>query len=154
MLFLTEITHRGVGRTEPRARTFADYAEGVAFRQLLQDDPLVNISADAVARMHARYSILSNLAEENASDSAKHISTALIARDMLSIVYAHGRDKLLYWGLSYVLCIILRRSVDHEAAAAMGLRWAQRQYPFVAYNYQLLNNLSIQFCFDVSGMLY
>ena len=33
--------------------------------------------------------------------AAEHVSTATVARDMLTITHAHGRDKLLYWGFSY-----------------------------------------------------
>ena len=58
------------------------------------------MSTDAVARMHARFSVLSHLAAERIGDNSKYISTALVARDMLSIVHAHGREKLQYWGFS------------------------------------------------------
>jgi pimeloyl-ACP methyl ester carboxylesterase len=41
------------------------------------------------------------LALNRAGLEAQYVSTALVARDMLSITRAHGRNKLQYWGFSY-----------------------------------------------------
>lgn len=45
--------------------------------------------------------MLGQLAEERTKEAAEHASTAIVARDMLSITRAYGREKLLYWGFSY-----------------------------------------------------
>lgn len=93
-------THRGVGRTAPQVQYFPDEAEGAAFRMRLQDDPVVNTSADAFSRLHARWSTLSEIAAVRTNHSSPYVTTALVARDMLSILRAFGREKLQYWGFS------------------------------------------------------
>ena len=90
----------GVARTTPQSRFFKDNADSVAFYKQVQEDPLYNMTSDAVARMHARFSILNHLAAENTMDVSPYLSTASVTRDMLSIVKAHGRTKLQYWGFS------------------------------------------------------
>jgi pimeloyl-ACP methyl ester carboxylesterase len=39
--------------------------------------------------------------KDRAGDVIQHVTTDNVARDMLSIVEAHGRDKLQYYGVSY-----------------------------------------------------
>lgn len=92
--------YRGIAHTIPQVQIFSDEAEGVAYRMRMQEDPLFNTTADAVSRFHARYSILGGIAATSAKDTAQYVSTALVARDMLSIIRTFGRDKLQYWGFS------------------------------------------------------
>ncbi|KAL0059030.1 hypothetical protein AAF712_014268 [Marasmius tenuissimus] len=49
----------------------------------------------------ANSQIMGTLAYERGKDYLGHMNTANSARDMLSIVEAHGQEKLQYWGLSY-----------------------------------------------------
>lgn len=58
------------------------------------------MTADAVARIRARALIYNSIAETSLWEVAQHVGTAAVARDMLSIVRAHGRERLLYWGFS------------------------------------------------------
>lgn len=96
----SHFVRRGIGRTTPQVQYFPDNAEGLAFRMRLQDDPVANTSADAISRIHARYTTLSGIAKERTSKTSPYVTTALVARDMLSIVRAFGREKLQYWGFS------------------------------------------------------
>jgi hypothetical protein len=66
----------------------------------LEEDPLYNTTADAAARIHARYTVLNHLVYSRLKEIVPYMSTPLVARDMLSIVRAHGREKLQYWGFS------------------------------------------------------
>lgn len=63
----------------------------------------LNSSSNALARVWGLSKLVGELAEERTTAAwvAKHMSTALVARDMLSITRAYGREKLLYWGFSY-----------------------------------------------------
>lgn len=79
---------------------FPDEAEAFAFRNQISSDPLLNITADAMARSYARFTAYNALAERRTSHSAPYVSTASVARDMLAIVKAHEFDKLQYWGFS------------------------------------------------------
>jgi pimeloyl-ACP methyl ester carboxylesterase len=80
---------------------FESEAEASTFSIQRQYDPFLGIAPGALGQTLARTQILGRLAEVRASDVAPYMSTALVARDMLSIVKAHGFDKLLYWGISY-----------------------------------------------------
>ena len=61
-----------------------------------------NFSTNGVGLLHAQAQVTGQLALENARKAGQHMSTAVVARDMLSITRAHGREKLQYWGFSYV----------------------------------------------------
>ncbi|ESK91344.1 alpha beta hydrolase fold family [Moniliophthora roreri MCA 2997] len=90
---------RGIARSTPRVSFYETRAE----RQLWEQFPVIelNFSSDTVARFWARTKITGQLAEERAMDVLPHIHTDHTARDMLTIIEAHGRQKILYWGFSY-----------------------------------------------------
>jgi pimeloyl-ACP methyl ester carboxylesterase len=94
-------THRGVGRTIPKILAFTSESEEKAFLLQHEADPALNVTTDSFARAYARVSLLASLVREHSGDTASYVGTAFVARDMLSIVRAHGREKLQYWGLSY-----------------------------------------------------
>jgi pimeloyl-ACP methyl ester carboxylesterase len=80
---------------------FPNAAEGTSFALKLLEDPPFNATVDAIARTQARYAVLSSLTAERDLEVAQHMTTSLVAQDMLSIVHAHGMDKLQYYGVSY-----------------------------------------------------
>ena len=56
--------------------------------------PLLNQTADALPRTIARAKLYNELIAEKAHYAARHTNTAVVSRDMLSIVEAHGQGKL------------------------------------------------------------
>lgn len=82
---------------------FPDASERTSWYLKASEIPLWNTSIDAITRMYARSKILGSLADARVKHAASHVSTALVARDMLSITRALGREKLQYWGFSWVL---------------------------------------------------
>ncbi|KZS91699.1 alpha/beta-hydrolase [Sistotremastrum niveocremeum HHB9708] len=90
---------RGIGATTPAVNAFPLPAERATWN--LRAGPLVNETADALAVAYANTKILGQLVEQRTKHAAQHVSTAIVARDMLSITRAYGREKLLYWGFSY-----------------------------------------------------
>lgn len=66
------------------------------------DSPPPFITPDAVARLYDTNLVYSDLVNTRGQDYAPFVSTAITARDMLEITRAHGREKLQYWGVSYV----------------------------------------------------
>ncbi|TFK64069.1 alpha/beta-hydrolase [Pluteus cervinus] len=91
---------RGIARSTPKGEAFLAQAERKIFEA--DADRLGPEGGDAdVANAWARSQIIGKLASERTSDFLKHINTENTARDMLRIVEAHGRSKLLYWGFSY-----------------------------------------------------
>ncbi|KZV89518.1 hypothetical protein EXIGLDRAFT_721388 [Exidia glandulosa HHB12029] len=90
---------RGIGHTTPQLVVLDTQAEVMTWS--LQYPPLINSTVDALAKLHGYWKIMGELAEERQAHTAAHMSTAIVARDMLAITKAHGRDKLQYWGFSY-----------------------------------------------------
>ena len=79
---------------------FPDEVEGTMWRILAENIPLPNITEDAITRRHAQSILYGGLAAARTMHAAPYLSTALVCRDMLEIMHAHGRDKLQYWGFS------------------------------------------------------
>jgi pimeloyl-ACP methyl ester carboxylesterase len=92
---------RGVARTVPTMRVFKSQAEITTFTVQTNDDPALGTSPDAIGRTLAHYKQAGLLTKARASDIAPYLTTALVCRDMLGVVRAHGRDKLLFFGQSY-----------------------------------------------------
>jgi pimeloyl-ACP methyl ester carboxylesterase len=92
---------RGVARTTPQLLTFNTSAEENAFVLKTFEDPPLNATVDALARTYARFQVVGSLAQRRIADVAPYVSTPLVARDMLAITQAFGREKLQYWGISY-----------------------------------------------------
>lgn len=60
----------------------------------------MNSSTGALGELFGVAKILGEIMEARAGDIVKHMTTPVVARDMLSIIKAYGRDKLQYWGFS------------------------------------------------------
>ncbi|KAG5653159.1 hypothetical protein H0H81_002001 [Sphagnurus paluster] len=87
---------RGVARSTPRVSFRGNAVERTFWQQ-----NAMSASPDTLARAWARGKINGQLAGERHADILPYINTAQTAADMLSIVRAHGKEKLLYWGFSY-----------------------------------------------------
>lgn len=88
----------GVARSTPRVSLFKTAVERPlwdANTQQYLDTP------EAVAATLVRSKSLNAQAAEMDDGYMRFINTDQTARDMLSIVRAHGQDKLQYWGFSY-----------------------------------------------------
>lgn len=98
--------YEGTGFTKPGIEVFSSDAERDAW--LMQDDFSLNTTVSSLGNAYARSQILGGLLHKkpDVNTAAAYVTTPLVARDMLSIVNAHGRDKLLYWGFSFVQKIL------------------------------------------------
>lgn len=47
--------------------------------------------------------LIGDISKARSEKVAAHVSTPAVARDMLTIVKAHGREKIQYWGFSYAI---------------------------------------------------
>ena len=63
----------------------------------------LNQTAGTLGAFLSNAKVIGDIAASRSRKYAEHVSTPVVARDMLSIVKAHGLDKLQYWGFSYVL---------------------------------------------------
>ncbi|KAG6809677.1 hypothetical protein H0H92_015191 [Tricholoma furcatifolium] len=91
---------RGIARSTSSVSFFDNALD----RKLWNDHDgvyVVNASQAGLARAWAQSIVNGKLAWDRQADVLPHITTDQTARDMLSIVKAHGRDKILYWGFSY-----------------------------------------------------
>ncbi|KAF5311061.1 hypothetical protein D9619_008145 [Psilocybe cf. subviscida] len=91
---------RGIARSTPAASFFDTKAKRAVWSNA-QGVGLANNSDEGVARTWARAFVVNTLAAETDDGYLRHINTENTARDMLSIVEAHGRAKIQYWGFSY-----------------------------------------------------
>jgi pimeloyl-ACP methyl ester carboxylesterase len=60
----------------------------------------LNFTEPALGTAYAKAQVSNKLAEQRAADVLPYINTDYTARDMMTIVEAHGRDKIMYWGIS------------------------------------------------------
>ncbi|KAF9475282.1 hypothetical protein BDN70DRAFT_898293 [Pholiota conissans] len=88
---------RGIARSSPRASFFGTDLE----RELWNQGVRLSNASSSLGRTWARARVVNQLAAENDDGYLRHINTENTARDMLSIVEAHGRSKIQYWGFSY-----------------------------------------------------
>ncbi|KAJ6454993.1 TAP-like protein-domain-containing protein, partial [Mycena sanguinolenta] len=88
---------RGIARSVPTASFFGTDAERVQFPVAGS----LNASQDAFGRTYAVAMLQSKLAAARDDGSLRFINTESTARDMLTIVRAHGHEKLQYAGFSY-----------------------------------------------------
>ena len=91
---------RGVAHTQPAANFWLSEGEKFVYQLGVTSDGAPNATSDAVGRLIGRSHIISALAEARGKDFAPYMTTALVARDMLTIVNALGQEKLQYWGIS------------------------------------------------------
>lgn len=68
----------------------------------MQHEGSLNASPSALGRAFAVTQNLGGMALRRAEKVAQHVSTSVVARDMLSIAHAAGQEKLQYWGFSCV----------------------------------------------------
>lgn len=61
---------------------------------------ILNSSTDSLGRAYALSNILGAKLGETTRNVTEHVSTPVVARDMLTISKAMGYDKLQYWGFS------------------------------------------------------
>ncbi|KAJ6455252.1 TAP-like protein-domain-containing protein [Mycena sanguinolenta] len=88
---------RGIARSVPTASFFATDAERVQFPVAGS----LNVLQDAYGRTYAVAMLQSRLAAARNDGSLRFINTESTARDMLTIVCAHGQEKLQYARFSY-----------------------------------------------------
>ncbi|KAF9040652.1 Alpha/Beta hydrolase protein [Panaeolus papilionaceus] len=87
---------RGVGASTPVVSFYRS-----SFERFNWESTLEPIRDYNVARQWARAKVISSIARDSDDGALRYINTDQTARDMLSIVRAHGREKLQYWGFSY-----------------------------------------------------
>jgi hypothetical protein len=69
---------------------FQDPLERATWGIRYADAPFVNETSTAVVQAIARSKLMNMLIEERSMVAAQYVNTAVVARDMLSIVNAHG----------------------------------------------------------------
>ncbi|KAH8079834.1 alpha/beta-hydrolase [Cristinia sonorae] len=90
---------RGTGYTTPEVNLYNSLGEiGLFGLQMLQT---TNYSDPSFGAQYGAMKNLGNIAKERIGNVGQYLGTPAVARDMLSIITAHGQDKLNYWGFSY-----------------------------------------------------
>ena len=94
LIFLSE----GVQRSTPRIEFYSTPAErALNYRPLTE---LNHSSSESLASYWGHTKNMGVLAYERGNEYLPYMNTEFVARDMLRIVEAHGREKLMYWGFS------------------------------------------------------
>jgi len=89
---------RGIALSTPRASFFKTNVE----RELWSANMARYLgSREDVSTEYARAEVLNGQAADTDDGYLRYINTEQTVRDMLSIVHAHGQEKLQYWGFSY-----------------------------------------------------
>ena len=105
-------------RSTPRIEFYESRVERILS---LRRENELNQSRETVESFWGNSKIMGTLAYERGKDYLGHMNTDHSARDMLSIVEAHGREKLQYWGFS---CATIRSpdgiESDHNFAYRYG----------------------------------
>ncbi|KAG2014267.1 hypothetical protein CC2G_011100 [Coprinopsis cinerea AmutBmut pab1-1] len=94
---------RGIARSTPRVSLFKTQAERTFFEENYLKQ-MVNGSGEGVSKAWGLGHVIGKLATaHNAEENGylEHINTPNTSRDMLRIVESFGREKLMYWGISY-----------------------------------------------------
>ena len=92
---------QGVSRSRPVVSAFRTQLERSASELVyLSAFDIVNTSTDSVPEFVAGTHVINQLAGIIGRGYLEFINTDHTACDMVSIVKAHGRDKLYYWGFS------------------------------------------------------
>ncbi|KIM23795.1 hypothetical protein M408DRAFT_332157 [Serendipita vermifera MAFF 305830] len=92
---------RGIGYTTPVVNVFDTPLERASWYLRLLEAPYINETSTALVEVVAKARLINELVAQKVPAAAEHVNTAVVCRDMLSIVQAHGYDKLQYWGFSY-----------------------------------------------------
>lgn len=86
----------------------------------------VDASSGRIPSQWAHWQILGRLAQDRDNGVLAHVNTPNVARDMLSIAQAHGRDKVQYWGISFVISLSTSRMhLKDKLIPGMALSLAQ-----------------------------
>ena len=93
----------GVGRTKPSLDIFSTRQESLLIQGRMRET--LNTSSSSLGAYLSNAKVLNGITEARAKTIAEHVSTSEVAKDMLSIITAYGREKLQYWGVSCVLSI-------------------------------------------------
>jgi pimeloyl-ACP methyl ester carboxylesterase len=92
---------RGMANSVPKINLFKSEAQQEEFN-LGSDAFDMEISDfNTLPQRYAKMQKFGDVAKKNAGNILKYMTTDNVARDMLSIVKAHGEEKLQFWGISY-----------------------------------------------------
>ncbi|PPQ65526.1 hypothetical protein CVT26_000483 [Gymnopilus dilepis] len=91
---------RGVSNSVPLISFFKNDAERAAF-DLGPDVTDATARPGVLPSQWAQFQVFGHLAQDRDDGFLSHVTTDNVARDMLTIVEAHGQSKLRYWGISY-----------------------------------------------------
>ena len=117
-----------MSRTQPQVNIFPSSIEDLTWHLPAVSSPPYNTTADAVPRMLSSSLTLASVAKARINNTGPYLGTTQVARDMLSIAQAFGRDKVQYWGFSSVLRYFIHSlPADAFHRSAMALFLAQRK---------------------------